>query len=196
MNYPFLIFALPRSRTAWLAAFLDNAAVRCHHEALINYDNFAEFGKNMGRYLFHGNADSGMALFPDKVIGSLEHRPHMAVIERDPAAVLESWRNMEYTTTYAPDNDLTALTALIPRFQAGLAQVKRHPDTMVVPYDMLDDGPTIQRLFYHLTRGMIPFPEERWALFQDLKIELSLAGFVSHLSASADNIRALMQEAA
>ena len=194
MNYPFLIFALPRSRTAWLAAFLDNASVRCHHEALIDYSTFDEFGKNMGRYLFHGNADSGMALFPEKVIGSLEYRPHMAIIERDPAAVLESWHNMDYTRSYGPLNN--DLAVLLPRLQAGLAQVKRHPDTMVVPYDMLDDGPTIQRLFYHLTRGMIPFPEERWALFQDLKIELSLAGFVSRLTASADNIRALMQEAA
>lgn len=47
MKTPFFITGLPRSRTAWMSAFLSNGDVVCRHEALKYCKSKADFSRLM-----------------------------------------------------------------------------------------------------------------------------------------------------
>jgi len=72
----FVITGLPRSRTAWFAAYLTNGDTFCHHEAIFH-------GKSMDLegYANVGNSDSGYVLRPQWATEQDDHR--IVVIHRD-----------------------------------------------------------------------------------------------------------------
>lgn len=76
----FIITGLPRSRTAWFAAYFTNCKMRCHHEPL-----------DVEETLFRGESvsDSSLGLHPELTIGY-----NVLVIERDPNEVLTSLANI------------------------------------------------------------------------------------------------------
>jgi len=76
----FVITGLPRSRTAWFAAYLTQGDVLCYHEAF--YNNLPLEGAP-----YVGTADCGYAL---KDWGIGEHK--LVVIHREPESVASSMR--------------------------------------------------------------------------------------------------------
>lgn len=61
MSKPFLIFALPRSMTAWASCFLTIGDIYCEHELPVDTDKLVEFVRN-SPFAFTGIADPGLLL--------------------------------------------------------------------------------------------------------------------------------------
>jgi len=83
----FFITGLPRSRTAWLAAFMSSLdGVLCYHERLKDCADIEEYWRAMSvkGYEFVGNADCGIPM----VTGSSHSK--VVIIERDPDEVIDS----------------------------------------------------------------------------------------------------------
>lgn len=72
----FVITGLPRSRTAWFAAYLTNGDTFCHHEAI-----FHNKSMDLEGYANVGNSDSGYVLRPEWGPEQDTHR--IVVIHRD-----------------------------------------------------------------------------------------------------------------
>lgn len=171
MSAPFLIFGLPRSRTAWLAAFLCGEGIRCEHELLARCRSFRDFRFHLTDRtdrsdLIFGNADSGMLFYLEQVLESAPEGTRMVLVERDPAAVCKSWERLEH---------FGALDPLLPRLEAALAKLRALPGVLRIPFAALDER--IYELWDHVTCGALPFPLERFGLFQKLNIQLTNEAF-------------------
>jgi len=61
----FIITGFPRSRTAWMAAFLSTGRTQCYHEGLFWQRSLS--AKDNEGYDHVGNSDSGLACMPDLI---------------------------------------------------------------------------------------------------------------------------------
>jgi len=60
----FCITGLPRSRTAWFAAYFTACGYKCAHEGINGCGSIMEYEEKMDKY--DGNSDSGAMLYPFK----------------------------------------------------------------------------------------------------------------------------------
>jgi len=92
----YLIFAPPRCRTAWLANFLTYENSYCYHEALSMCERVSDM-KDMRREGITGNSDSGMFLFPEKVLKEFPNAK--VVLIKRPIGEVEKSLNRVFTGT-------------------------------------------------------------------------------------------------
>jgi len=163
---PFLIVGLPRSRTAWLAAFLTDGQVFCHHELLRSCAN-AElyptvFLGNMKPII--GDSDPSLPLFYSKIKGQLP--AHKVVfITRSPEECRDSTEKMLIEAGQDVAKHLAVWDQCLAAF---LAMRKECPDAMAFNYEDLDDPEKVKELAEYCTG--LPFNKDRWTLFNELKI--------------------------
>ncbi len=85
----FLIFAPPRSRTAWLANFLTYDNSYCYHEALAMVTKMEEL-KNMKRGTkVTGNSDSGLFMLAEDMLKLLPDAK-VVLVKRDKEGIQKS----------------------------------------------------------------------------------------------------------
>lgn len=88
MTSPVIILGMPRTRTAWLSAFLSTPERMFLHEPSVHWGGMAD----LGRFLSHPNAaacDSGLTLFWQDIL-ALRHDVTLIVIHRPEQAVFAS----------------------------------------------------------------------------------------------------------
>lgn len=149
----FFITGLPRSRTAWLAAYFTNGDVYCYHEALNGLKSKSEFDEVMTHKLgisLTGNSDSGLLLtdfntrFPDAPIVIIE-RPMRDVI-------LALWN------------------AGIPHYEPLLALIQERMDLrfgcLKIEYDQIDNR--LPDICAHIG---VRYDKARHELFNSLNIQ-------------------------
>jgi len=160
MQEPCFVVGLPRSRTAWMAAWLD-----IPHELLNGCHSEADFLIRCSE----GTSDNGLMWFP---IRKYYPNAPVVVIKRDIADVLKS---------------LTKVFGELPKNVIKLVQDSEKrmleiEDVLYVDFDKIDDN--LEVIWKHLKRSEFDF--RRAAMFKNLKIELkeitgdeqSLAAFV------------------
>jgi len=76
----FCITGLPRSRTAWFAAYFTACGVKCSHEAMRECDSIADY-EELTKSI-DGNSDSSVVLYPTT--------EKLVIIDRDKDDVIES----------------------------------------------------------------------------------------------------------
>ena len=134
---PFFITGLPRSRTAWMAAFLTGDGVLCHHELMKFCKTKAEFYRSFDHpSLRIGNSDSGLMMtdfqnvFPDSPT---------VIIERPLDDVLQSLHDIEILVPreYLEDmqSKLSSLKAMRVEFENLDRQLPDVCDYIGVPYN-------------------------------------------------------------
>ncbi len=159
MSKPFLITGLPRSRTAWMAAFFSTSPAICHHEPLKLLWDITELptalASSYHRYV--GASDSGAGYFLPWIMRHMN--PPTVIIDRNIADVQESMRAIGFDV----DGALELLAKRVLTF-------KEHPSVLWVPFDSLSKKRTMERIWFHLLPG-VPFDEERFELFNELRIE-------------------------
>lgn len=144
MTQPFLIYALPRSRTYWLSKLLSHGAWKCGHDEL-RYVRGLDDIKSLLDMPFYGSAETAAAPW-----WRLSHamRPDLktVVIRRPVADVVTSL----LATGIAFDK--LALIRAMQRLDAKLDQIEaRVPGVLSVKFDDLNDKATCARLFEHCT---------------------------------------------
>lgn len=171
---PFLIFALPRSRTAWMAAFLSHERTLCHHEPSATFETPLDLWALLQEPI--GICDSMMTLLWRD---ALRFRPDARVVtvRRPLEDVLAS---AAATGVSGPRTEHN-----IRRIAEELALVEENAD-LTLAYDELATEEGCRRLFeFCLDR---PFDVEWWQSLANRNIqcdisrrrrevELNLAGF-------------------
>ena len=162
---PFLIVGLPRSRTAWLAAFLTEGAVMCHHELLARCHNAQEFCDKLHdpRYEVVGDSDPNIPTYYPFLMPALG--PHKVIfVDRDEKeAHAASDRFMANEVGITPP--VGAFDAIVARYKA---MKDFCVDFMAFSFGDLDDMDKCRQLAEYATEQ--PFNEDRWQLFNQLRV--------------------------
>lgn len=184
---PFLVLALPRSRTAWLANWLTWGRVRCEHDVSEDATGLewapesaaAEICKsillqgNLPHCVFAGAADTGAAIYLEQILDFLcparsasrsdaGGEPRIVVIERDPREVCRSLRNLGFPLPEEPVKFLSD----------KLAIASRMPGTLTVKFADLDSECACRAILGHVAPGE-PFDRARWAMLRDFNVQLT-----------------------
>lgn len=161
----FLIVGLPRSRTAWLAAFLTDGPVFCHHELIARcagWDGYPDALMNTPAEIV-GDSSSAIPAYYDKCAFLLP--PHNVIFidrDRDDAtASAQRFVRKECGQLFDPI-----------RHQKVLADYDamrcRFPNSLTVPYQNLDDAGAVGELVQETTGQDLNI--ERFNLFTKLRI--------------------------
>ena len=183
MASPFIVYALPRSRTAWLSQFLSYGGWTCHHEAAIKMRSISDVKQLFGAPTT-GTVETAAA--PGwKILH--HHVPGLrAVVVRRP--VDEVVRSMmavqtEGVVTY----DEGKLRRGMIYGDRMLAQITEQPGVLSVNYDELNDRSVCARIFEHCL--LQPMPDSWWNRLRMQNIQVSVADVFRYYWAHENEVR-------
>lgn len=142
MAHRFIVVARPRSRTSWLATFLNANGAVCQHDIIDLCPSPGAYRDAMDVADVSGTVDTGAVFFLPAILALLPDC-RVAVIDR-PA--------------YECEADMPNVGAPVDMsgYADHMERAKRLPGAMVVNYAYLDAESTIRELWQHLVGG--PFP--------------------------------------
>lgn len=183
-NAPFVVFALPRSRTFWLSRLLTHGGWTCWHDHapfLRSVDDV----KSWLRLPRHGAVETTAVLWWRL---ARHYRPDLkiAVIRRDPKEVTESLMAFGMF-------DRTKIDALLARYSRGLDIAERAPGCLTVAYEDLGDEATCAHLVEHCTGAAMD--GVWWAALSAQNLQSNLPGQVAYMQANAPQIGAMARAA-
>jgi len=179
---PFVIYALPRSRTAWLSRFLTYGPWTCGHDVvtdLHSVDGLRAFFATPGT----GSAETGMvvgwrlvqAYFPDARV----------VVVRRP--VDEVAASLARFGIVMPEGHLETL-------DSQLAEVARQPAVLSVSFADLADERVCRRIWEHCLD--LPFDSDWWRRWAPVDVQIDMPARLAKLAANHAGIEALKAEMA
>ena len=165
MAPPFIIYALPRSRTAWLSKFLTYGEWFCGHDETRNVRSMADV-KSWFAQPNTGLADDGAAPWWRMV---QQHAPNIrtVVVRRPVDEVVTSLMNLGITF------DRNLLQSTMRRLDAKLDQIEaRIPGALSVSFDDLRDEEVCQRVFEHC----LPYAHDHawWSSLTNQNIQINM----------------------
>lgn len=175
----FVVFSLPRSRSAWLSVLLSQYDVVGHDVGLDagSVDAFIH-----APYL--GTCETG-AQFAWRLIKRLVPHVRMAVVLRDPHEVAES------LARFGMGGKM-----LLPEMQMrhdDLLTIADQKDVMVLEHSQLGSFEHCERLFNHLTDGSLL--EDRFDQLKPMNIQVDMKAVLEKTIRNAPRIEALKAEA-
>jgi len=173
----FFITGLPRSRTAWMASFMTAGKAVCLHEPR-NWEHlwlenayFPVNGKTPGKISHIGISDSGLGFQLQNIIDT--YAPRVLIIDRPIDEVEASLAALK--TGLPRTNFCEILHKSLAGFNSGEKGILR------VPYHLLSDMRTMQKIFWHLTPGEA-FDEGRFLMMKDINIQADVRTAVNYLA--------------
>ena len=159
----FFVTGLPRSRTAWMSAFLSTGETLCYHEPSYQIAKIEELPRlyDSTFYRHIGVSESGLGFHIEWILENIKCRT--LIIERDIGDVEESMREMGIPMDRFYYCDLLLQTLL---------DVKNHPLVKWVHFNSLVHKRVMQDIYWWLMPGMA-FDEQRWEQFSEFKIEIA-----------------------
>ena len=174
MHPPFLIYALPRSRTAWLSAFLSYRDWTCYHEQAIYLRSLADI-ENLLRRPNTGSAETVAAQAWPLIKHILpEHKA--IVIQRPVDDIMASVLSLG--ALYGIFYDTDHLYKVLKYGARCLDRISNVNRTMTIRYDRLDDRETVRTLF----EFCLPyrFDESWWLQLKDRNIQADIEGIFNY----------------
>lgn len=177
---PFVIFSLPRSRSAWLSAFLSRPGALVGHDTGIGCARPEDFADRL-RVDLAGTCETGAA-FAWRLIRQMLPEARFAVIRRPVGEVIDSLRRQ----------GLYGLDAEMERRDALLDEIAAEPRTLSLRVEQLSD-----RFFcgglYEFCMGQ--WMEAGWHAHMDaLNVQVDLPTRLRTLAENAERIAALKAE--
>ena len=182
---PFLVLALPRSRTKWLSTFLTYGAWHCGHEELLRCRSFDDLRSWLAQPCT-GSAETVAAPFW-RLIRKLAPDARIVVVRRPVGEVVASLLRFGLF-------DPAGLTAAMRRADAKLDQVEaRLPGVLSVRYSDLADEATCARIFEHCLG--LPHDPAWWAACSAVNIQINLRQMMRYYAAHRPQIEKLAAQA-
>ena len=141
MTAPFLIVALPRSRTAWLAKWLSHGGRKVAHDLSLDCDRIEDFTDAFSLGL-DGAVDTA-AVEGWRLIREARPDLKMVAVFRDIGEVIASMHRVGFPVT--PD-----VVKQLQDRQRDMWELAREPGVMSVSYAGLNDPDTMAQLWEHL----------------------------------------------
>lgn len=182
MHPPFIIYALPRSRTAWLAAFLSYGDWHCYHEHAIRLRS-VEQAVSLLRQPNIGCAETGAA--PGWQI--LEHYlPEMnrVVIRRPVGDVVSSMLAVDVSGVAV--YDVERLVKNMERSSRDLAKISARPGVLTMDYADLEREDACAAVFEHCLPYR--FDREWWRWMHDQNIQADVKSVLQYYFDNRDAV--------
>jgi len=169
---PFMIFALPRSRTAWLSAFLTYGGWQCHHETAIRARSIEQMAWFL-RLPRTGVAETACAL-GWRLFGYHVPELQRVVVRRPVDDVVASMMRADLrgVATY----DEPTLRALMQRQRRALDELAVQPGVLVVDYAVLDRRDACAAVFEHCLP--LKLPKDRWENMRQRNVQKDITSFI------------------
>jgi hypothetical protein len=184
---PFVILALPRSRTYWLSRFLSYREWNCGHEQL-RYMRSLEDVKAWLSQDYTGTAETGAASWW-RLIPKYRPDAKVLVVRRPIDEVVESLMRLGI-----PEFDRSVLTAQMRRLDAKLDQIERRlPNVLSVQFSDLVKEDVCAMAFEHC----LPYPHdsEWWSRAASFNLQISMPAMVRYARAHRDGLARLARSA-
>lgn len=173
----FLIFARPRSRTAWLANFLTYGDTYCLHEPLAECATLAELVRRLDQP-FRFGADVQALGFADT---SLIHRPGDALDAFPGATALfvaskpDSWHRFARTHKLPPE-----LVELVDQaYERTCARLVGRAH--FIDAHELTSSATAAKRAWDVAGARKPFPMARWHALRDLNVQVDAGDLAARI---------------
>lgn len=160
MMPPFVVFSLPRSRSAWLSVLLSGPGAICGHDIGPTLRAPNEFAERLSGDLV-GTCETGAA-FAWRLIWQMLPDANFVVIRRDPEAVV---RSLSAFWISGQNEEMRARSA-------QLEEISALPGTLTVNFAELADEAASAMIYAHcLGRQM---PRAWWAHLDPLNIQVDM----------------------
>lgn len=186
VNAPFIIYALPRSRTYWLSRFLSYGGWACAHDELRHARSLDDVW-TWFRQPLTGTIETAAAPFW-RLLAT--HRPDMrtVVVRRPISEVVESLLRQGFQF------DAVEATRMIAQFNRKLDQIEaRVPGTLSVTFDDLANESVCARVFEYCLG--IPHNPDWWRLMAPLNLQTDINATVRYFQAYGSQLGKMAQVA-
>lgn len=173
MSDPFFILSLPRSRSAWLSAWLSYNGRPCHHDTLGRIESVGEL-RNYTDLGACGFAETSGSYFP-RVLHREFPNAKFLIVRRRPAEVQLSLEALGRRDAAAVVKVTTGA------LEEAEAYLRSRTEVRAVPFDELNDMTTLQGVWRFLRDDR--FPVRHTADMLDLRVT-KLRPFAGHWPAS------------
>lgn len=180
---PFVVFALPRSRTYWLSKFLTYGEWHCGHEELIHCRSLDDVSSWLSQPCT-GTVETAAAPFWRLLPAGVR----IVTVRRDPAEVVDSFARTGIT--FDPD----VMHRLMRRYDAKLNQIEaRLPGVLSVAFRDLETEDACARIFEHC----LPCRHDPawWRHVAPLNLQINLPHLVRYCEAHAKQLAKLAKVA-
>lgn len=177
---PFIVLALPRSRTYWLSRYLTYGGWTCSHDEARYVRGADDVAAWLSQDLV-GTVETGAAPFW-RLLLQLRPDARIAVIRRPVGEVIES------LLATGIQFDRSALDRSMARLDRKLDQIERIPNVLSVAYADMNQEATCARVFEHCL-GM-PHDHDWWDRLAPMNLQVNLAAQYRYLNAFAPRLRA------
>ena len=179
MAKPFILFGLPRSRTAWLSHFLAAAPGTVGHDTGIDCKTIDEFiGQFYGQNRLAGSCETG-AMMAWRVLKHRMPEAKMVVIQRPVADVAFSLANFKI---------YPGLLELEQR-KTYLEAISRLPNTKTFSFAQLARKDVCEHLYEFCNEETAP--EGHWDFYSDFNIQVDMGKRLKKLQTNAESIAKL-----
>jgi len=184
----FIVHALPRSRTAWMSAFLSYGEWQCGHELSVTMRSWEDVEKLLRREKF-GTVETGVSpawSLIDMTFPDVRH----AVVFRPVEDVVESCRALDISAVATYDFDL--LRRNLRYFERSLQRIARQPGVLAMDHTKLDSEDGCRRLFEYC----LPYEFDRdwWQSLRHRDIQVDVVEYLRYYHQHWSEIDALKRE--
>jgi hypothetical protein len=177
----FVIFALPRSRTAWLSTFLTHKGWTCHHDLVAKCADMMEIETAL-RMPRVGLADTGAA-HGWRVIRAAFPAAQFITVRRHLDNVKESLAGQGIDPSWAD----------LHRLNHKLDEIEAQAGTIRLEYGNLSREDAMRTL---VERTGQEFDRERWLMMRSLNIQIDMPQRLAILAMNRERLSALKQAVA
>lgn len=171
---PFIVYALPRSRSFWLSRFLSCGAWHCGHDEMRHVRSMEDITDWFSQPCT-GTVETAAAPWW-RLIQRLRPDIRTVVIRRPVAEVVESCMNLGIPF------DQEKLAANLTKMDRKLDQIEhRVSDVMSVPYSALADEGVCSKLFRHCLP--MDMPHDYWEAFDRTNLQTSMLAALRYMAA-------------
>jgi hypothetical protein len=180
---PFIIFSLPRSRSAWMSHFLSYAGNKVGHDTLIQCPTIASFLDQFLLGTLAGSCETAGVL-GWRLIRHLLPEAQLLVVRRNEGEVIDSLRKFGL----AENPREIEIRAVM------LDLLSSQPGVVTIPYEALDDGQVCQALFERCLG--IPMDWTWWGQLARTNIQVKMPQRLLALIENQDQIQGLKADLA
>jgi hypothetical protein len=178
VNAPFIIFSLPRSKTAWLAQFLTYGAWTCHHQTAIKMRTLADVGTFFAQHNV-GTAETGASLgwrLLEHHVPNLRRVVVRRPIDESVAAMLRV--DLKGVAVY----DEMLMRRVMVREARALDDISARPGVLTVDFADLDRRDACAAVFEHCLP--YPFPQAWWDNLRHRNVQADVPAMLRYFHAN------------
>ena len=174
---PFVVFSLPRSRSAWLSRFLTYGEWMCGHEELRHMRSLDDVQAWFSQPNI-GTAETAGAPWW-RLLDRFAPDARVLVVRRPRDEVAESLINIPGTQF-----DRTALDSILLKLDRSLDQIEaRLPNVLSASFDSLNEEDTCAAVFEHCLQQ--PHDLDHYARLAPVNIQINMPAIMRHYAAYA-----------